>query len=168
MATTAVRKIYQFNKAMVGASVDTARTVVSVLGDGVNNAFHIFRDAGATVVGQAESATKRTAAEASSGAKQVVGQARSAAGRTAGQASKGAKEVTGQARAQGKRAGDRLDRVADRTTKRAVDAVDQTPSSGTPYEQWSKSDLYDRAQELDIEGRSTMSKTQLIKALRAS
>lgn len=168
MATTAVRKIYQFNKAMVGASVDTARTVVSVLGDGVNNAFHIFRDAGATVVGQAGSATKRTTAEASSGAKQVVGQARSAAGRTVDQASKGAKEVTGQARAQGKQAGDRLDRVADRTAKRAVDAVDQTPSSGTPYEQWSKSDLYERAQELDIEGRSAMSKTQLIKALRAA
>jgi hypothetical protein len=168
MATTAVRKIYQFNKAMVGAYVDTARSVVSVVNDGVTNAFHIFRDAGATVVGQAESATKRTANEASNGAKQVVGQARSAAGRTADQASKGAKEVTGQARAQGQRAGDRLDQVADRTAKRAVDAVDQSPSSGTPYEQWTKADLYDRATELDIDGRSTMSKPQLIKALRAA
>jgi ElaB/YqjD/DUF883 family membrane-anchored ribosome-binding protein len=167
MATTAVRKIYEFNKAMVDASVGTARTVASVLGDGVASAFHIFRDAGATVVGQAESATKRTTNEASNGAKQVVGQARSVAGRTADQASKGAKEVTGQARAQGKRAGDRLDQVADRTTKRAVAAVDPSPSSGTPYEQWSKADLYERAQELDIDGRSSMSKSQLIKALRA-
>jgi cell division septum initiation protein DivIVA len=168
MAITAVRKIYQFNKAMVGASVDTARSVVSVLGEGMTTAFYIFRDAGSTVAGQAESASKRTANEASNGAKQVVGQARSAAGRTADQASKGAKEVTGQVRAQGQRAGDRLDRVADRTTKRAIDAVDQSPSSGTPYEQWSKADLYERAQELDIDGRSTMSKTQLIKALRAA
>jgi len=35
-----------------------------------------------------------------------------------------------------------------------------------PYEEWSKEDLYDRAQELDIEGRSDMSKEELIDALR--
>lgn len=37
-----------------------------------------------------------------------------------------------------------------------------------PYEDWSKSDLYDRAQELGIEGRSDMSKGDLITALRNS
>ena len=35
-----------------------------------------------------------------------------------------------------------------------------------PYEEWSKEELYDRAQELDIEGRSEMSKQELIEALR--
>ncbi|WP_281826732.1 DUF7218 family protein [Jannaschia rubra] len=35
-----------------------------------------------------------------------------------------------------------------------------------PYEEWTKDDLYDRAQELDIEGRSDMTKDQLIDALR--
>lgn len=35
-----------------------------------------------------------------------------------------------------------------------------------PYEQWSKNDLYERAQELEIEGRSWMSKDELIQALR--
>ena len=35
-----------------------------------------------------------------------------------------------------------------------------------PYEEWSKEELYDRAQELDIEGRSDMSKDELIEALR--
>ncbi len=34
------------------------------------------------------------------------------------------------------------------------------------YEDWTKDDLYGRAQELDIEGRSDMSKDELIKALR--
>lgn len=34
------------------------------------------------------------------------------------------------------------------------------------YEDWSKEDLYDRAKELDIEGRSDMSKSELIDALR--
>lgn len=166
MATTVVRKIYDFNKAMVGASVDTARTVAGAVGDGVTNAFHIARDTGATVVGQAQSATGRTVDQASKGAKEVVGQARSAGERTATQASKGVKEVAGQARAQGRRANDQLDRVTERTAERAMDAVDPSPSSGTPYEQWSKTELYERAQELDIDGRSTMSKQQLIKALR--
>lgn len=36
-----------------------------------------------------------------------------------------------------------------------------------PYEDWSKDDLYDRAQELDIEGRSDMTKDELIEALRS-
>ncbi|MDY8110376.1 Rho termination factor N-terminal domain-containing protein [Fulvimarina sp. 2208YS6-2-32] len=34
------------------------------------------------------------------------------------------------------------------------------------YEDWTKDELYDRAQELDIEGRSGMSKDELIEALR--
>ena len=34
------------------------------------------------------------------------------------------------------------------------------------YEDWSKEELYERAQELDIEGRSEMSKDELIEALR--
>ena len=164
--TTVVRKIYDFNKAMAGASVDTARNVAGAVGDGLTNAFHIARDTGATVVGQAQSATERTVDQASNGAKQVVGQARSAGGRTVDQASKGIKEVTGQARAQGERANEQLDRVTERTAERAIDAVDPSPSSGTPYEQWSKAELYERAQELDIDGRSGMSKPQLIKALR--
>ena len=35
-----------------------------------------------------------------------------------------------------------------------------------PYVDWTKDDLYDRAQELGIEGRSDMDKNALIKALR--
>ncbi|MGP1357204.1 DUF7218 family protein [Roseicyclus sp.] len=34
------------------------------------------------------------------------------------------------------------------------------------YEAWSKEDLYHRAQEIGIEGRSDMSKDELIEALR--
>ena len=47
---------------------------------------------------------------------------------------------------------------------------DQHPSKkgGTapPYEEWTKDDLYDRAQELGVEGRSDMTKDELIAALR--
>lgn len=35
-----------------------------------------------------------------------------------------------------------------------------------PYEEWTKDDLYGRAQEIGIEGRSTMTKDELIDALR--
>ncbi|MFQ6547813.1 Rho termination factor [Aestuariibius sp. 2305UL40-4] len=35
-----------------------------------------------------------------------------------------------------------------------------------PYEEWTKDALYERAQELDIDGRSDMTKDELIAALR--
>jgi hypothetical protein len=35
-----------------------------------------------------------------------------------------------------------------------------------PYEDWTRDDLYGRAQELGVEGRSDMTKDELIKALR--
>lgn len=35
-----------------------------------------------------------------------------------------------------------------------------------PYESWTKNELYDRAQEIGIEGRSKMNKGELIDALR--
>lgn len=47
---------------------------------------------------------------------------------------------------------------------------DQHPSEKggkqSPYEDWTKEELYDRAQELDIDGRSDMDKDALIDALR--
>jgi len=36
-----------------------------------------------------------------------------------------------------------------------------------PYEDWTKDELYGRAQELGIEGRSDMTKDELIEALRS-
>ena len=42
----------------------------------------------------------------------------------------------------------------------------KTGGRQAPYEDWSKEELYDRAQEIGIEGRSDMSKDELISALR--
>ncbi|MTI42186.1 Rho termination factor, N-terminal domain [Roseibium hamelinense] len=46
----------------------------------------------------------------------------------------------------------------------------QSPSekggSQPPYEDWTKEELYERARELEIEGRSEMFKDELIGALR--
>ena len=38
----------------------------------------------------------------------------------------------------------------------------------SPYEDWTKDDLYERAQELEIDGRSDMTKDELIEALRSN
>lgn len=35
-----------------------------------------------------------------------------------------------------------------------------------PYDEWTRDELYDRAQEIGIDGRSSMSKDELIDALR--
>lgn len=35
-----------------------------------------------------------------------------------------------------------------------------------PYEEWSKQELVGRARELEVDGRSTMNKAELIEALR--
>lgn len=49
---------------------------------------------------------------------------------------------------------------------------DMSPSQkggkAPPYEDWTKDDLYERAQELDIDGRSDMTKDELISALRSN
>ncbi|HSJ46139.1 MAG TPA: Rho termination factor [Euzebyales bacterium] len=38
--------------------------------------------------------------------------------------------------------------------------------SSPPYEEWTRDELHDRAQELDIDGRSEMDRDELIEALR--
>ena len=50
----------------------------------------------------------------------------------------------------------------------ASDDMDPSRKGGKapPYEQWTKDDLYARAQELDVDGRSSMTKDELIAALR--
>ena len=43
----------------------------------------------------------------------------------------------------------------------------QKGGSSQAYEDWTKDELYDKAQEVGIEGRSDMSKDELISALRS-
>lgn len=45
-------------------------------------------------------------------------------------------------------------------------AAGRRGGKSSPYEEWNKDDLYDRAKEIGIEGRSSMSKDELIHALR--
>ena len=40
------------------------------------------------------------------------------------------------------------------------------PAGDGAYEEWTKEELYDKAREVGVEGRSRMSKDELIRALR--
>lgn len=127
------------NDVVVSVVSDVARRVDTVVNTG--------RTGARTTTGQARSAVRRTSMVARTTAKQTIGQAKRQASAT-GAASRTA-------------AGELLD---DATA--AIDP-DASPR-GIAYEDWTKSELYERAQELDIEGRSSMSKRQLIAALRSA
>lgn len=51
---------------------------------------------------------------------------------------------------------------------RIANASDTSKAGGSSdkYENWTKNELYDKAKEVGIEGRSKMNKKQMIKALR--
>lgn len=77
----------------------------------------------------------------------------------------GVNTVRGQAKAQAEATADVAEAEASSLLGRAQRAVD-----GVSFERlddWTKAELYERAQELDIDGRSTMSKKQLVSALRS-
>lgn len=49
-----------------------------------------------------------------------------------------------------------------------TDQPDASERAAVPYEDWTKAELYERVQELGIDGRSAMSKSELITALRSN
>jgi hypothetical protein len=53
-------------------------------------------------------------------------------------------------------------RIANTDRKKAA----KRGGKSSKYEEWSKEDLYDKAREVGISGRSNMSKDQLIDSLR--
>lgn len=55
---------------------------------------------------------------------------------------------------------------AARIANTDASAAGERGGSSPPYEEWTKDDLYDRAKEIGIDGRSSMSKSELIEALR--
>jgi hypothetical protein len=60
------------------------------------------------------------------------------------------------------------EKAARISNARANDQMEPSKKGGKapPYEEWTKDDLYARAQEIGIEGRSDMTKDELIEALR--
>ena len=111
----------------------------------------------AAILGAVTGSTKSFLDTTRTSGKTVTGQARAAVEDVASTARTGAKTVTGQAKAQGRRISDTASTETTALLDSAIDAVDSQldhPGSGTPYEQWTKAQLLERATELDVEGRS--------------
>lgn len=112
--------------------------------------------------------------------RRAVGDAHQATSTIKNRASAAASDVERNFEVVADRAGEVEDRVeakagaaADKVVKAADAGVAETSRTGAsrpsgPYENWTKEELYERAQELDIDGRSSMSKNELVKALRSA
>ncbi|HWC12975.1 MAG TPA: Rho termination factor N-terminal domain-containing protein [Actinomycetota bacterium] len=57
-------------------------------------------------------------------------------------------------------------RIANASANSSREEVGRRGGSSQEYEDWSKDDLYDKAKQVGIEGRSKMDKSELISALR--
>jgi hypothetical protein len=91
----------------------------------------------------------------------------------AGQVGRNFRLVAGRAGRVEDRVGAEASAAAGRVVRAADAGVAETGRTGArrpsgPYDSWTKEELYERAQELDVDGRSTMSKAELVKALRSA
>ncbi len=140
---TVPRRMLQINRAFAALGCSLATRAASAITD----------------------SSESVAGAATTGVKTVSGQARSVVDRTVTTAVNGTKEVAGQARAQSAMVVDTIeDEAAELADEAETVAEDMTEAS---YASWTRADLYERAQALDIDGRSGMNKAQLIDALSA-
>ena len=61
---------------------------------------------------------------------------------------------------------EKSDRIANASANSSRGSVGRKGGKSPSYDDWSKQDLVKRAREIGIKGRSTMSKADLVKALR--
>lgn len=144
-ATELPRAVIEFNRKAFAVASETTTAIARHSARSLGSVARTARDAGATVVGQARAAVTRVADSAAVGAAEVSGQVEAQGGAVAASATREATDLV----------------------ERASEALDPSPGSGVPYEQWTRNELYERAQQLDIEGRARMNKAQLVGALRA-
>ncbi|MEQ8842382.1 MAG: Rho termination factor N-terminal domain-containing protein [Acidimicrobiales bacterium] len=131
-------------------------------------------DAVAHVVENVHSSARTVSRRTDHAVRTVFGTAKRAVDTTLSSATTGARTTSGQATAQAQRVGDGVaSEVADGydgtvgAVKSAIRAVDTDDDATTGYDRWTKADLYEKATELDIDGRSSMSKSELLAAVRS-
>lgn len=151
--------------AATRASVRRVNDVIESVASSVQQRFGNVADDTATAVktttGQAKEASKRATESIKDGVAQTTGQARAATGQAATTVKSSVKQTTGQAKAQARK-------VTESVSHEVEGALDDVKVATDPdrYADMSKADLYDRATELDIEGRSTMTKAELLGAIQ--
>lgn len=163
---TVPSRILRLQRTLAGAACDRTTTVVTTVTDTTRSFLDSARTSGKTVTGQARAAADDVMTTARTGIKTVAGQARAAGGDVADTARTQSKMVTGQSGAQGRKLSKDASAKATALVDSAIDAIDDDPGTGTPYEQWTKAQLMERARQLDVEGRTGLNKRQLIVALR--
>jgi ABC-type Fe3+-hydroxamate transport system substrate-binding protein len=107
---------------------------------------------------------------ADTGVRTVVGTTKWAVEQTAGTAATGVRTVIGQAKAQAKRTAVTLNTQTVDLVEEATDRVVAAERSieRAALKSMTKAELYQMAQDIDVEGRSDMTKAQLIKAINAA
>jgi len=120
------------------------------------------------ILGTVADATRTVAEVTRVSARTTAGQGSAALADVAKTARADAKQVAGQARAQTRRVATEAASETIGLLDAGVDALDDRPGSGTPYEQWTKADLLERARERGVSGGNRMTKAELIDALRGA
>jgi hypothetical protein len=154
--------VFRIQRSVAERIVDQSRHALCVVGDAVSSTVTVGRNATRTVTGTARHAGEESADVATVGARRTIGQARAQTARTVDAASESGATVV-----------DELRDLADETVSAATDVADEVAATtaaavqGTPmsYEHWTKKDLYELAQDLDVDGRSSMNKDELIAAI---
>jgi hypothetical protein len=118
-------------------------------------------------------AAKATAEEAATQADKPTDEVADAAEATTATAKRQGKQTTGQTKAAGRSVaktaestGDAASAAADKVDDESTASVTVGDTGSGPFESRSVDQLQNRAKELDIEGRSTMNKDELITAIR--
>ena len=145
-------RVVRLQRAIAGAACDQTAAVATAVATSARTVLDAARISGRTVTGQARAAADDVVSSARGGARQVTGQARAQGRRIAGTASRDHPAARLGDRHRGGR------RRHGREPRRA----------GTPYEQWTKAQLLERARQLDVEGAYKLNKRQLVKALRSA
>ena len=145
-------RVVRLQRAIAGAACDQTAAVATAVATSTRTVLDAARISGRTVTGQARAAADDVVSSARGGARQVTGQARAQGRRIAGTASRETTQLLDSA----------IDTVED------VDATVAGPGAGTPYEEWTKAQLLERARQLDVEGAYKLNKRQLVKALRSA
>jgi len=142
------KKVYAYNRAVARLAVAQAHRNNEMVIDAFRPVVRVADTGVRTVVGTTRWAFEQTTDTAVTGVRSVVGQAKAQAQRTS---STLRKQTTG---------------LVDEATHRAAAAERQVERA--VLTSMTKAELYQMAQDLDIEGRADMTKAQLVTAINAA
>jgi gas vesicle protein len=139
------KKIFAYNRAVAHRVANQARRNNELVVDAFRPVVRVADTGVRTVVGTTRWAVEQTTDTARTGVRSVVGQAKAQAKRTAQTLS------------------DQTTDLVEEATDRVVEA--ERRAERTALSSMTKAELYQMAQDIDIDGRADMTKAQLIEAI---